>query len=114
MKTIKAIIGLGIVVAGFYVAWNLLPPYFNNFQFQDAIESEARLGAYSDKSEDAIQEAVYKKAQELELPLRREQIKVQRAPGEVRITAAYTVHVDLPYYPMDLRFTPSSKNARIK
>ena len=112
MKTIKGILGLGVVVVGFYVAWQLMPPYFSNFQFQDAIESEARLSAYSDKSEEAIQDAVFKKARELELPLKKEQIKVQRNGTEVQISTAYTVHVDLPYYPMDLRFTPSTKNAR--
>ena len=44
----------------------------------------------------------------------KEQIKVQRlgTPGSgcVLIETDYTVHVDLPGYPMDIHFHPQSKN----
>ena len=113
MKTLKALFGLFVVVAGFYVAYKLIPPYFNNYQFQDAIESEARLNSYNYKSEQEIREIIAKKARDLELPVTTDQITVQRSGSELIISAEYTVHVDLPGYPMDLKFTPSTKNKRI-
>jgi hypothetical protein len=112
MKTIKALAGVGLVVAMIYVAFQLIPPYFNNYQFQDAIESEARLASYSTKSEQEIREFIAKKAKEFDVPLTAEQINVQRTGSGVDIWAKYTVHVDLPGYPLDLKFEPATKSKR--
>jgi hypothetical protein len=120
MKTLKLLVGVFAIVAAIYLCWALIPPYFANYQFEDAIESEARLGTYSTRTDNDIKEAVFKKAQDLELPLTLDQIQVQRGVngsgqgiGGVVITADYTVHVDIPGYPVDLHFKPGSKNKSI-
>jgi hypothetical protein len=113
MRNLKALFGIAVVVAAFYVAWMVLPPYFVSYQFQDAIESEAKIDSYSTKPESEIQEIVLKKARELDLPINSEDIHVTRTGNEVAIWADYTVHVDLPLYPMDLKFAPSTKNKKI-
>jgi hypothetical protein len=114
MGTIKLILVLGLLGGLVYVGAEIIPPYFANFQFQDTLDTEARLGTYSTKGDEVIRDAVFKRAQELELPLSRDQIKVQRTggpgTGSVLIETSYSVHVDLPYYPMDLEFHPQSKN----
>ena len=114
MGTIKLIFYLMLLGTVVYVGAELIPPYFSNYEFQDAIDNEARLGTYSTKGDDVIQEAVFKRAQDLEIPISREDIKIQRtgqgASGSVTIETDYTVHVDLPGYPMDLHFHPASKN----
>lgn len=110
MKSIKALFGLFVVVAGFYVAWKVIPPYFNNYQFQDEIESQARLNTYTTKSEQEIRDIIIKKAREFDIPLTDQQVKVRRAGSELSISADYTIHVDLPVYPLDLHFTATSKN----
>jgi len=38
---------------------------------------------------------------------------VQRGVGDLTITAQYSVHVDLPFYPLDLNFKTASKNKNI-
>ncbi len=113
MKSIKALFGLFVVVAGFYVSWKVIPPYFNNYQFQDELESQARLNSYTTKSEQEIRDIVIKKAREFDIPLQDQQVTVQRAGSELSISADYTIHVDLPVYPLDLHFTPGSKNRRM-
>jgi hypothetical protein len=114
MGTIKLVLGIGLIVAMVWAGAEVIPPYFANYEFEDAIKNEATISTYSNKGEDAIREAVFKKAQELELPLSKDQIKVQRTGmqgnGSVIIEAPYTVHVDLPGYPMDLEFDPATKN----
>ena len=114
MGTLKLILILGLLGCLGYVGAEVIPLYFSNYQFQDALDTEARLGTYSSKGDDVIRDAVFKRAQELELPLTREQIKVQRTgtqgTGSVLIETSYSVHIDLPYYPMDLDFHPQSKN----
>jgi hypothetical protein len=113
MARLKALFSIAIVVAGVYVIWQLLPPYYNSYQFQDFVESEARLNSYNTKSEDEIREGLIKKARELDIPLGDKELKVIRTAGEVAISAEYTIHVDLPLYPVDLHFAPTSKNKRI-
>jgi hypothetical protein len=114
MGTIKLILVLGLLGGLAYVAAEIIPPYFANYEFQDTLDTEARLGTYSTKGDEVIRDAVFKRAQELELPLTRDQIKVQRTggpgTGSVLIETSYSVHVELPGYPMDLDFHPQSKN----
>ncbi len=114
MGSIKLVIGIFAIVAAVYLIATLAPPYFSNYQFEDAIRTEAQMDTYNTKSEDSIRDAIFKKAQELEVPVAREQIKVQRAGvvnnGSVSIEAPYTVHVNLPGYPVDLDFSPGTKN----
>ncbi len=113
MKTIKALFGLFIVVAIVWVGIKALPPYFANYQFEDVIENETKMNSYNQKSEQEIREGIVKKARELDIPLTTDQVKVQRMGSELAISADYTVHIDIPIYPFDLHFTPSSKNKRI-
>jgi hypothetical protein len=110
MRTLKAIIGVALVVGGTYYGYLLIPPYFNNYQLQDYIESEARINTYTNKPEQDIKEGVIKQARNLEIPLPPENIIVLRGTGELQISCTYTVHVDLPGYPVDLKFAPSSKS----
>jgi len=114
MGTIKLILILGLLAMGVWVSAELIPPYFSNYEFQDTLDNEARLGTYSTKGDEVIRDTVFRKAQDLELPLTKDDIKVQRVggvgSGSVTISTDYTVHVELPGYPMDLHFHPESKN----
>jgi hypothetical protein len=114
MKRIKALLGLIVVVIGFYLAWELIPPYLNNYQLADAIENEARLSSYNPNKTDAdIKNSVVKAAHDLDIPLKQEDIQVSRDGPNLIISASYTVHVDLPGFPLDLKFNPATKNKRI-
>jgi len=114
MKRLKALLGLLVVVGGFYLAWELIPPYLANYQLQDAIENEARMDSYNPNRTDAdIKASVVKAARDLDIVLRPEDVQVSRDGPNLTISASYTVHVDLPGYPLDLRFNPATKNKRI-
>jgi YbbR domain-containing protein len=114
MGTIKLVFGVFVIAASVYLGATLVPVYYANYQFQDVIKTEATLQTYTTKPEADIQAAIYKKAQELEIPVTKEQIKVQRhgttGTGSLTIQAPYSVHVDIPGYPLDLHFDPSTEN----
>jgi YbbR domain-containing protein len=114
MGTVKLGIGILVIVVGIYLGAALVPVYYANYQFQDVIKTEATLETYTTKPEGDIQQTVLKKAQELDIPLTKDQIRVQRhgstGTGSLSIQAPYTVHVDLPGYPLDLHFDPSTEN----
>lgn len=113
MKQLKAIFGLFVVVATCYVAWKVLPVYYTNYEFQDFIETQARIDSYTPRSEDDVAETVLQRAKELELPVALEQIHVQKGGGTLSISAEYSVHVDLPLRPLDLVMKAETKNRRI-
>jgi hypothetical protein len=117
VRTLKLLLALGAIGFGVYIGVEVVPPFFANYQFQDAIQTEAVLQAYSNQSEDQIRDTIFKKAQDLEIPMSEDQIKVQRiggtGSGTLAISADYTVHLDLPGYPLDLEFHPSSKSKPI-
>lgn len=111
MKTLKLLISLVVVGAAFYLGYLVAPVYWNYYQFQDAIESEARIQSYTGKSEADMRETVWKKAKQLEIPLNSaDDIKVQRNGSTVAISTQYTVHIDIPVHPFDLNFAPSTQN----
>jgi hypothetical protein len=108
------VLGIIVIVASVYLIAVLAPPFFSNYQFADAIRTEAQMDTYNTKTEEQIADAIFKKAQELDVPVSREQIKVQRAgvtgTGSISIEAPYVVHINLPGYPLDLNFDPSTRN----
>jgi hypothetical protein len=114
MGSVKMILGLFVMAAAFYVSAKLVPPYFDNYQFTDAVKDEATRDSYSSKTEDEIRKAIFKKAQEYDIPIAQDEIGVKRTGlqfnGTVAVTAVYVVHVDLPGYPLDLHFDASTQN----
>ena len=114
MGSIKAFLGILVIVGGLYVGIKVIPPYFSNYQFEDAIKDEATRDSYAAKSESDIQDAIFKKAQDFDIPIKKEGIHVERQGsqfnGTVIVRAAYVVHVDLPLYPLDLNFDASTQN----
>ena len=58
MGTIKLLFGIFVIVAVVYVCAVLIPPFFSNYEFEDAIKNEATLTTYSTKPEDAIRDTV--------------------------------------------------------
>jgi hypothetical protein len=104
-----------IVGSMVYAAIQIIPPYFANYQFQDAIETESRfaLTGYPKRSQDDIQNEVFKKAQDLGLPVKHDDIKVDMTTGTVAISTDYSVPIDLKIYQFTLQFHPHADNHTI-
>lgn len=111
MKTLKLLIVFAVIAAAAYLAVLVIPPYWNYYQFQDDIASEARINSYTTKSEQDMRDAIWKKAKQYELPLTSEDdIKVQRQGNVVAISTQYTVHIAYPIHPFDLSFEAATQN----
>ena len=83
MSQIKPILGLAVVVIVFYVAWNMIPPYFHNYEFQDYVENEARDSTYTNQTADDVKALVLKEARKDEIPINAEQINIVKNPNDV-------------------------------
>jgi hypothetical protein len=113
MAKLKGLFGLLLVVGGFYVAWNMIPPYFHNYQLQDDLDDIARKNSYTRNTDDDIKQAVIQKAQSNEIALKENEISVSRAGDGLSISVKYQIHVDMVMHPVDLDFTANSFNKRI-
>jgi hypothetical protein len=110
----KMVFGLLVVIVSLYLCVELIPPYYSNYEFQDALQNEALTSTNSAKTEDAIRDTVFKKAQDLQIPVVKESIQVHRngtqGSGSVSIEVPYSVHLDMVLYPLDLHFDAAAVN----
>ena len=107
---LKAVVVTVLLVAGIYSAFKLLPPYIAEYQLSDKMQEQARYAIATRSTEEQVRETVWKTVQDLDIPLKREDIKVVVSQQVVKISVDYTVPVDLMFYHVDLHFSPSSEN----
>lgn len=112
---LKTLVTLAIVGSMVFAVVKIIPPYFANYQFQDAIETESRfaLTGYPKRNQDDIQDEVYKKAQDLGLPVNRDDIHVDMTNTTCGISLDYSVPIDLKVYQFTLQFHPHADNHTI-
>lgn len=110
MKELKSIFGLLLLLVGGFVLYKVLPAYWGDFKLGRLLEDQAITATYSNKSEAAIASDIAQKANAFDVPLSPEQVTVRRGAADLTITAVYSVHVDMPFYPIDLNFKTASKN----
>ena len=107
---LKSVIFAVVLLLAVYVAFKLVPPYVSEYQLQDKMQELARFGIVNRYSEEQVRENVFKTVQDLDLPVKREDIKVTVTQATCRISLDYTVPVDLLFYSTELHFSPSSEN----
>ena len=114
MATFRLIFGFAILLAVVVMGFKLVPPFFSNYQFEDAIKEEAVQATYTTRSEEDVREEVIKQARNFDIALTPKQVSVVRVggmgTGTLSIEADYSVPVNLPGYTANLEFHPSSKN----
>ena len=108
--TIKAILWTAILVYGAFVAYKILPAYVAEYQLADKMQEQARFSIVNRYSEEQVRDNVYKVVKDLEIPVKREEIKVVSNNDVVKISMDYIIPVDLLVYQLNLHFTPSSEN----
>ena len=98
-----------------FAAVKIVPVYFANYQFQDSMNTESRfaLAGYPKKSTEDIRDDLYKKAQELGISVKREDIRVVVDNGSVDLSLDYSVPIDLSIYQFNLQFHPHADNHTI-
>jgi hypothetical protein len=92
IRTIVKLIIFAVVVNA---AFNVVPPFWKNFRFKDAVGELARFsGKLDDKK---IAADVMDIAREMDIPLVAESVQVSRLERRVVVEARY--HVELQYFP---------------
>jgi hypothetical protein len=114
MGTLKLVFGFALFGAVGLMGIKLIPPFFSNYELEDAIKTEAVQSTYSTRTEEDIRESIIKQARNYDIALTPKQVKVSRVggfgSGSLNIEADYSVPVELPGYSTTLEFHPSSQN----
>jgi len=107
---LKAVVVIAVIVLAIYSAVKIVPAYISDYQLSDKMQEQARFAVVNRYTEEQIRETLFKTMQELDIPAKREDIKVTASNAIVKISLSYTVPVDLFFYHLDLHFSPSSEN----
>ena len=110
---LKTVITLAIIVLAIYSAVKIVPIYVSEYELSDKMQEQARFAVVNRYTEDQIRDNIFKVIQDLDIPAKRESIKVVATNSIVKISMEYTVPVDLFFYHTDLHFSPSSENKAI-
>jgi len=106
---LKAIVYTVILAAAVYVAIKVVPIYVAEYQLKDKISEQARFAVVNRYSDEQIKDILFKTIQDLDIPAKRDDIKVQSTSHGLSISVNYSVPVDLAVYKTELNFSPSSE-----
>lgn len=106
---IKAIIYTLILAAAVYVAVKVVPIYVAEYQLKDKISEQARFAVVNHYTEEQVRDILFKTIQDLDIPAKRDDIKVENNSHGMMISVNYSVPVDLAVYKTELNFSPSSE-----
>src|SRR6266480_1970125 len=107
---LKTVITLAIVVLAIYSAVKIVPIYVSEYELSDKMQEQARYAVVNRYTEDQIRDNIFKVIQDLDIPAKREDIKVVSNNSMVKISLAYSVPVDVLMYHTDIHFSPNSEN----
>src|SRR5260370_38277675 len=74
------------------------------------MQEQARFAVVNRYNEEQIRDNIFKIAQELDIPVKRDAIKVFNTNAVVKMSMDYTVPVDLFFYHTELHFSAASEN----
>jgi len=87
---LKAIIYTAILVIGVFVAFKLVPLYVAQYQLKDKMEEQARFAVVNRYSEDQVRDNIFRVIEDLDIPAKREDIKVASTTHGISISVDYT------------------------
>lgn len=106
---LKGILIVVMIVLAIYTAWKMVPPYVNDYQLSDKMQEQSRYAMVNHYTVEQIRDNIYKVMVDLDIPAKKEDIKIVADGNVVRVSLDYMVPVDVLVYHTDLHFTPNSE-----
>lgn len=100
----KLFLALLLTAAIILGAVRIVPVYIRSYEFNEAVREAARFAGVRSQAPGEIRQQLFQKAQQLELPIRPEQIQVVPIQRGIRISVHYSVPVKLIVYTLTLNF----------
>jgi hypothetical protein len=110
---LKAIVYIAILAAAVFIAFKTVPLYVAEYQLKDKMSEQARFAVVNHYSEDKVRDIIFQTVQDLDIPAKREDIKLTNTHLGMAISVTYTVPVDFIVYQTEFKFSPSSEGVDI-
>jgi hypothetical protein len=102
------LVGLVILLVACVLAYKLIPVKVKAADMRDTIVDEAKSAGQHD--EKVIRKTIMRKAEELDFPVKDENVIIERSSTYVAIDVKYTVPVELPGYTFNWNFHHHTEN----
>ena len=99
LAVLAALLGFGVLFT---------PIYLDNLKLQSFVAELKRRAESQGQTDDALRQTVLTRAIQLDLPVKPDNVHIDRRPDELRIDVRYFVRVNLPGYTVDLHFYPGA------
>ena len=110
---LKALVYTAILIIAVFVAVKTVPSYVAEYQLKDKMSEQARFAIVNRYTDDQIKDNIFRVIQDLDIPAKRDDVKVTNTNHGIEISVSYTVPVDFLVYKTDLNFTPTSEGRDI-
>jgi hypothetical protein len=90
------------------LAFSMGPIYFRNLELRHFVRKTTSNPDSRNKSDEILRMSILDKSAALGLPVRPDNVKIERSPNALLINIRYVVRVNLPLYTVDLHFYPSA------
>jgi len=102
---LQMLLALAVTAVLVVSAWRIIPVYVKSYQFQDEIRNKCKFAPVDRKSPETVKEELLRFAQEIDLPVAREQLQVNAlGPAAIRVEVKYSVPVDLILFDISIPF----------
>lgn len=92
-----------VLLVGAVIAWEMVPVKIKTAELYDFMVDQAAESTY-DRSEETIKKRILAKARDLDIPLDKDNLTVERRGDNIRMRATYTIPVEFPGYTYDWKF----------
>jgi len=90
------VLWLAVLATFLFICWKAIPVKLSSAELYDFMEDQA--GVSSRTPEETIHKRLLKRGRELNLPLTKNGVKVERSRGRIRMQCTYTVPLEFPGY----------------
>jgi len=102
--TVKTLFSFALLLFACYLGFKFIPVYVAAYDFDNAIKTQAQYSG-SFKTNDVIMKELLGKAADLELPITKNNLKIDRSRSKLIISADYVVPVKTPFFTYEWHFS---------
>ena len=100
--------GLVVLLIGVLIAYKMIPVKVKAAEMRDVVQDESR--AAGQRNDKLIMETILARAKQLELPIEKENVQINRGSGQIAIDVKYSVPVVFPGYTYNWNFHHHAEN----
>ena len=100
----KQITLLLLLVVALYAGSQIIPIYFNAFQFSDFVRQEVKFAGTAKRNVQDVKARIVKKAEEYDYPIGPREVRITRRGPAFNVEINYVVTLNLRVYQRDIAF----------